>query len=143
MTFLMGVSNEMAQELADTVISSVTGVISHDANNTFPDFIARHIPQIRGHSRAKNKLAIEYAESREKPSIAVSSAHYVHEIGIAGIEFQSREFSLQNLRTIIENRDFTNVKGHNKPWDVLRFGYLLGKHGSKPDRFKGTQSSYN
>lgn len=149
MTFLMGVSNFEAQDLADKFIDECTGSIGHDANNTFRLWMTK-IPKIGNvlapYSRAKNESAIDYTTEREKPAIAVSSAHWMHEIGNAGIKLEipeGQEFRLVSLKDAITKGQFYLKEGHNNPLDVLRFGYLLRKHGSAPDRFAGTESSYN
>lgn len=149
MTFLMGVgASDEARRVADTVAARVTGIIEHDATNTFWDALTKLPkvgPSLRGYSRSNNALAKKYAESFGKPGIAVSSAHWMHEIGRAGINFEltNENDVLGDLRTAIKNRNFTNKRGHNNLLDVLRFGHLLQEYGGAPDRFKGADSSYN
>ena len=149
MTLLMGVSaSDEARRVADTVAARVTGIIEHDATNTFWDVLTKLPkvgPSLRRYGRSNNTLAKKYAESFGKPGIAVSSAHWMHEIGRAGINFEltNKNDVLGDLRTAIKNRNFTNKRGYNNLLDVLRFGHLLQEYGGAPDRFKGTNSSYN
>src|SRR3989338_757925 len=147
MSFLIGVDPEN-QEMANRVIEKVTGVIGHDATNTFPDWMT-YIPKIgpilRPRSRGRNNFANEYARESGKPSIAVSSAHWIHEIGGASIVVKDEgQFNLEDIRTQIEVEEFHPRKGHNNIWGVARFGWLINKYGGAPDRFAGDSlSSYN
>jgi len=153
-SFLMntGISNE-AKKVAEAHVIKADGIISHDANNVFPDVFSR-IPVLRKnlgkYTKSRNKKACQFAELFHVPGIAVSSAHYMHEIGNAGITLDRRSIVLtdgirflSSLRKAIDIESHVNLEGYNKPFDVLTFGCLLGKYGSAPDRFKGGESSYN
>lgn len=155
-TFLMnvGVSDD-AERAADKALGYCTGVIGHDANNTFHP-LWRFAPKV-GRAIAKyttdaNARAILYAHNLEKPWIAVSSAHWMHQIGRAGITCDREELAfvpdesaiLRDLARIITGRNQGYVLGRNANARVLQFGYWLGKYGSAPHRFEGDRlSSYN
>ncbi|MEK6916100.1 MAG: hypothetical protein AABW89_06175 [Nanoarchaeota archaeon] len=152
MTFLMNVdeSNGDNLNLVESVVFNCTGVIGHDANNVFPDWM-RSIPvfgkRFKGKARSRNLPEESWIETLGKPSIAVSSAHWIQEIGSAGIQYASvpeEHFSLRALELKIEGKRFRADRGYNSPLRVLQTGYLLNKYGTDQGRFKGDKSSsYN
>lgn len=143
--------------VAETHINSASAVITHDANNTFPRFI-NHIPFISKtlgkYSISSNKRAKDLIEKvgakNYLAGIAVSSSHYLHQMGRAGIyvntmplELTSGNRFLHSLNVVLSSHIFENKESYNSILDVLKFGFLSAKYGSAPDRFKGAQSSYN
>ena len=143
--------------VAETHINSASAVITHDANNTFPRFI-NYVPFISKtlgkYSASSNKRAqylIEKVGTKNwSTGVAVSSSHYLHQMGRAGIyvetmpiELTSGKSFLYSLNAVLSSHIFENKTGCNSMLDVLKFGFLLAKYGSAPNRFKGAQSSYN
>ncbi len=134
-----------------------SAIVTHDANNVFPEFI-KYIPilgkSLSKYTRSTNTRAgslVEKLKSKlNTTDVAVSSSHYLHQMGQAGIYVEEKDLSFENsgkfldsLKRIFTAHKFENKKGYNSARDVLKFGYLLGKHGFAPDRFEGTLSSYN
>jgi hypothetical protein len=82
------------------------------------------------------------------PAVAASSSHWFDQMGSAGIELDYAKISgtpefCASLRESLSSGKFKVVRGYNNPIEVLKFGYLLGKYGMHPDRFRGMRSSYN
>ncbi|MBI2631417.1 hypothetical protein HYW75_00245 [Candidatus Pacearchaeota archaeon] len=151
-----GQSNESLL-VAETYADKASAIITHDANNTFPT-IFEHIPVIENaigkYSKSSNKRAKNLVDKLSSDTyiagIAVSSSHYLHQIGRAGIfvetmpvELKNTKSFLSSLNAILSSQIFENKENFNSVFDVLKFGYLLSRYGSAPNRFKGTISSYN
>jgi hypothetical protein len=151
MVFLRGISYANLS-VADRVIEECTGAITHDANNVVPGIFTK-IPKIgsllAGASRSRNVEAQRYLDSLsvEAPGIAVSSAHWMDEIGRAAIKFHiplGSDVTMSRLIDSVENCEFENICGYNNPFRVLKTKRLLGEHEGNQDRFKGDPlSSYN
>lgn len=151
MVFLRGISYQNLS-VADKVIGECTGVIVHDANNIVPKIftkIPKIGPMLERASRSRNEEAQRYLDSLsvEAPGIAVSSAHWMNEIGRAAINFLvpiGRDVTMSGLISAVEGCNFKNVRGYNNPLRTLNTKRLLEDNGKDPNRFEGDPlSSYN
>ncbi len=159
LTFFSGVtSSQRAEELTKLHKRDYTGIIEHDANNTFPwwvKFIPKVGKKLENHTRLKNREAHFEVCHLNKPGIAVSSSHYIHQMGRAGIYCNAEEIDLtsgpkflRSLRIALEmpgisfDREFQKREYHPAQ-EILKFMRLLQKYGQDAQRFKGTLSSYN
>ncbi|MEK6825912.1 MAG: PHP-associated domain-containing protein [Nanoarchaeota archaeon] len=158
LTFLTGITAAPIEaSVLDIPAKEAYGVITHDANNAFYSWM-RHVPKLGSaigkYTTASNTAAENIAMDFDKPGIAVSSAHFPHEMGRAGIFIPQTYLDLQNvrgsscllscIRHTLDDRAHECVRRYNRPEDVLRFGYLLAKYGQGEDRFEGDEaSSYN
>lgn len=149
--------SQISLAFAETYFDKTAAIITHDANNIFPKGV-EHLPIIgknlrkfsRSSNRGAKKLFNRLGSKNYISEVAVSSSHYLHQIGKAGIyvdtkllDFTSGKTILYSLNAVLASQIFQNKRGYNSTFDVLKFGFLLSKYGSDPDRFKGAQSSYN
>lgn len=149
--------NQKTLTVAEIYLDTASAIITHDANNTFPAII-NHLPFFNKYfgkySVSSNKRARDLVEktgvNKYLAEVAVSSSHFLHQMGRAGIivdtvplELSSGRNFLYSLNAVLSSRIFDNKEDYNSIADVLKFGYLLSRYGSAPDRFRGSQSSYN
>lgn len=153
-SFLMnvGVSENSLNE-AEEMHKLADGIIVYDANNCFPNWF-RHVPLVKdklGKYLERVNVKAEGLATRLKvPGIAVSSSHFMHQIGTAGIEtgidynyiFGGSQL-LNTLRDNITKRHYELIRYPNSRWDVAKFAWALFRRGRDTKRFKDCESSYN
>src|SRR3989344_7973894 len=157
-TFLLnsGVSQD-SMKLAEEYHGKYNGLVVHDANNCLPNWIRgiKKLDQALGkYVQAVNDQTHELAERLKVPGIAVSSSHFLHEIGRAGIEVKDNAFKgvdngiqvLERVRHILEDpikKPIKLVREHNGLWDLFKLKHFLNKYGGIEGRFSKELSSYN
>src|SRR3989344_4043635 len=157
-TFLLnsGVSQD-SMKLAEEYHGKYNGLVVHDANNCLPNWIRgiKKLDQALGkYVQAVNDQTHELAERLKVPGIAVSSSHFLHEIGRAGIEVKDNAFKgvdngiqvLERVRHILEDpikKPIKLVREHNGLWDLFKLKHFLNKYGGIEGRFYKELSSYN
>lgn len=148
----LGPSASTAVETA--VTTRHCGVIAHEALNVLPSAasVLSPLPAIGAlakYNRGANKIAEQFARVYHLPSIAVSSAHNIENIGIARTrieyEWPARIASEEDLKKIIVEgiRRPEMIKGYESLGSWFSWINDLRKHGGDPDRFKEERSSYN
>lgn len=122
------------------LLSMVDGFITHDATS------------FKFRTKNAQKILSEYGDIKE---IAVSSAHWPHELGRAGIgisrehvdadKVTGTEDVLKGLRgALTSSEHYTLIQEYNHPLRVAYLGALMKMYGGRDDRFKGdVESSYN
>lgn len=153
-SFLMntGVSENSLRE-AEEMHKLSDGIITHDANNCFPNWF-RHVPFVKDnfgrYIKRTNTEAEKLAMRLRVPGIAVSSSHFMHEIGNARIEIgidydyiNGGSQLLSALKETITKGGHRLVRGYNFRWDVSKLVWAFMTRGRDPNRFKDCESSYN
>ncbi len=144
LTFLTGITLEsILASLLENPAKACYGIITHDASNVL-SYLAGRIPfigkSIQESMGVSNVSATLLARDLDKPGIAVSSAHFPHDMGRASILITDTYLDTEKVRTsssvlaclrhVLDERAHVPVEGYNYLWDVLKFRYLLNKYDS-------------